>query len=1013
MRIIILSLFFIPLLLGNNPPNFSVEYELLTLKEGLAANEIFCTLKDARGYLWIGTNNGLNRYDGQEFLHFSLEKNGLHGNKIINLTLSENDEIIITYGMRSFELLADSVFQSINPYTFEISNLLYILPGSSIPSSKVLWIQKEDQQEIWHCITKQPLQYLKLGKDGIRKSRTFTGKKPTDLEILNSSFSDIGSLISFRQHLYIDKEGIDTLLPKQQFNFLYSNLSLNEIYLEKDHLNYRWKFSAGQWVIEPINRESNFGDFIGLPAYGKSINSKEFFFNSPTNGLNYFNESLSYKIFGPEQQLEFGGFRFNQIRKDGTSIFWISTSIGLLKIKIKPIFFHHQYTRETQNDLLLNQCRGLIEFPLGSKNIYANFWNKLLLFEKDKPAKIIYSVENILFPMATLDSTIYIASDRIIEIDPFSQKVLAETNTFGEEIWSIASKGNKTLLIGSRSSIAEYDLETRQFNPLKSEISTTYPFIPYRFIPLSSGETLIVAENGLFLINLQQLIIPIWEKQNTVIYDLIEVAEEGWFAASNKGLLKFDSDWENWRIENPEILGSKEIGWPTSVLYRIEKDALGFLWISSNRGLIRYQPSSKESTFYDLDDGLIETEFNRISSLNVNDSLIIFGSINGFTNFNPFDFEIKSQQVETFPLVVNAITIRNKKGQIREGQLSQKIIFEPNDQSLNIDFRLLNYTKDQKNYTYRIGNVESVWNNLSSNNIRLFQLPYGNQIIEIKASHPTGKWRDVIMKVPITVIKPFHKKTENQLAFGLAILVVFISIFRFRTYSLKKRNESLNHLINLKTHDLKIALKDKDLLLKEIHHRVKNNLQIISGLLHLQKKSIIDEIGQRALIEGQSRINSIALIHQNLYENEQLATIHFGQFFQDLIFQIKDLFANEKKTLAITGGNLNWHFDVDTAVPLSIILNELLTNSYKHSLPDTKEVSVHVTITKTEEDTFLLIYQDNGPGLKEGIDFNKVKSLGLKLIKGLAKQLGGKARYEYRNGGYFCINFKEISIKRT
>jgi two-component sensor histidine kinase len=242
---------------------------------------------------------------------------------------------------------------------------------------------------------------------------------------------------------------------------------------------------------------------------------------------------------------------------------------------------------------------------------------------------------------------------------------------------------------------------------------------------------------------------------------------------------------------------------------------------------------------------------------------------------------------------------------------------------------------------------------------------------------------------------------------------MFLIIYTIRINKLKRDKLKLESVIQKRTNSLHKALDDKEMLLKEIHHRVKNNLQVITGLLQLQKDEFHDEKVQAALNEGQSRISSIALIHQNLYQNKDLGNIEFKIFLQDLSKQIAELFESDSQKMNVILHLKETYIDIDTAVPLGLLANELLTNSYKYALKGNPNPKIEIDLQQIDKGVYTLIYQDNGPGFKEPIDLENAKSLGIKLIVGLANQLGGKVLYSYEYGSKYIIDFKDTILRKS
>jgi two-component sensor histidine kinase len=236
-----------------------------------------------------------------------------------------------------------------------------------------------------------------------------------------------------------------------------------------------------------------------------------------------------------------------------------------------------------------------------------------------------------------------------------------------------------------------------------------------------------------------------------------------------------------------------------------------------------------------------------------------------------------------------------------------------------------------------------------------------------------------------------------------------------RSFKLKKDNKRLESKVEERTQSLErvldeknMLLSEKNLLLTEIHHRVKNNLQVINGLLELRKETFRDKKYKAAFSEGQSSIISIAMIHELLYQNENFGSLRFTIIAKNITNSISQLFATQKRQIDFEFGNSDIALNVDTAVPLGLILNELLTNAYKY-LPLNGENKVVIDLLDLENGHYQFIFQDNGPGLNADIDLNNVTSIGLSIVKRLVTQLEGKMHYEYNNGAKFVITFPNLT----
>lgn len=242
--------------------------------------------------------------------------------------------------------------------------------------------------------------------------------------------------------------------------------------------------------------------------------------------------------------------------------------------------------------------------------------------------------------------------------------------------------------------------------------------------------------------------------------------------------------------------------------------------------------------------------------------------------------------------------------------------------------------------------------------------------------------------------------------FAGAVLVLILVGFLLYS-SMKNRKLIADQKVQLEG-----SLAEKEVLLKEIHHRVKNNLQVISSLLDLQSNRLTDEASQNAFQEGQNRVKSIALIHQQLYQNDELAGVEFCTFSEALFNQVRAAMIQRGQSVQLELKAPTTNFDIDTAVPLGLILNEMLTNSFKHAVSGSAESTFVIELLNPSEGSFELKYSDGGHGIPKDIDMKKVRSLGLRLIYRLTRQLGGTIETNTSDGNLFTIKFLDTEVRK-
>ncbi len=218
-----------------------------------------------------------------------------------------------------------------------------------------------------------------------------------------------------------------------------------------------------------------------------------------------------------------------------------------------------------------------------------------------------------------------------------------------------------------------------------------------------------------------------------------------------------------------------------------------------------------------------------------------------------------------------------------------------------------------------------------------------------------------------------------------ALIVLFVA-FLYRSYRKSRKAE-----------------KEKEALLKEMHHRVKNNLMVISSLLNLQSGSIRDDSTRAAVKESQGRVKSMALIHQQLYQSDRLTGIDFAKYLEQLMASLHSVYCRPGSNIQYEIRAEGIRVDIDTAIPLGLITNELATNAYKYAFRESSGGLIKVDFKRTSNNKVILQISDNGKGIPEGFDLENSSTLGLNLVKMLVKQIKARLCMNSNNGMEFKV----------
>ena len=1050
---------FQPVLAQIEPVTKSDDYiitkRLLSVEDGLAGKSVFCAAEDKDGFMWFGTSNGLCRYDGNSCKTFTKQNFGLLANEIATLNVDDKNHLIIEFNNKNLNEKIHGEIQVLDLNNSKLQTFESAYPKLPFTIKDVVCISTSENKKLIY-ITKNPYQVweytLKKGFKLIGALTKWNAIKNSDL--IYSSDNSISTIVQ-NGSIVLKKKNYPNYLIKENRFIAFSNKQKETIFSitkNKSLLCYNSVTNTVSKRNFPVATDSleqqNSEPFLHLSTVTNYpwLFPQQHFGNGSIvynlkKGIYFIDDKSFFLIAKPQEISNDFNFGISSTFKDSRGYYWLCTTFGVFQVDLKSNHFKSYFSKQQEKICSYNQVRGIYAENTLDKNtkkltanLYANVWLYLCISKtKLKNTELSYATNTCAYnALIKHKNKFYIGGvDAIYEYEETHNKAI-EISTFGNKldgnyVWSLTTVSDSILIAGHGNGLTECNLLTNRNKALVYKS----PKIPraknvYRFVQTKSKGLIAVAENGLFLIDKNNIVVDYYgslvsDKLHhlpiSIIYDMQE-DKNGicWIASNGEGLFRWD-----WRhsesVKSIKINQfTTEQGLPSMLLYRIEEDSDNNLWIGTNNGLLRFNTQTYSTSVYTINDGINNNEFNRTSSFKAADGTIYFGGLDGVNGFNPKELLSNETRKEPELQMIALSTFSGKDNllldQLLDFKKTKTILLEPGNSFFTIEFQLLDFQKRKHLYAYKIDGIDADWIYIDENTIRLSGLPYGEFKMHIKAQLANGKWNSHPIVFPIIVLKPFYLQIWFLLALMLLIISGFVFYLRYRTYKLHKENHELELKVKSRTAALKKSLEDRELLLAEIHHRVKNNLQVISGLLELQKEELTDKSAIAAFTEGQSRVSSIALIHQNLYQNENLGSIEFCSFAKDLSSKVAELFENKNNKVDFTIENKEMYFDIDTAVPLGLILNELITNSYKYFEKGAQENSISIKVLAAKNNTHTLVYKDNGPGIKQNVDFKTTTSLGLKLIRGLSIQLDGKATYKYENGSVFTIKFKDLAARK-
>ncbi|GAB3786298.1 hypothetical protein GCM10028818_49460 [Spirosoma horti] len=297
-------------------------------------------------------------------------------------------------------------------------------------------------------------------------------------------------------------------------------------------------------------------------------------------------------------------------------------------------------------------------------------------------------------------------------------------------------------------------------------------------------------------------------------------------------------------------------------------------------------------------------------------------------------------------------------------------------------------------------------------NDSIFNEAKSKQIASLQIQYDTHKKeQDIALLTKQSKLQQSELKrgetTRNAIIAGSLLLACLLGV-SYNRYQLKQRSHRLlqaqQEEINQKNQSLSHLLDEKEWMLREIHHRVKNNLQIITSMLNAQSGFLHDSTASTAIRESQNRVHAMAIIHQKLYQSDNLSQVDMQEYIHEIVEHLIESFdqqvhVQERLTIA------NIQLDVNLATPLGLIINEAVTNSLKYAFPHQRSGSIAVGLNKIDSHAYLLTIADDGVGLPAGFVIERSNTLGLTMIQGLSKQINGVLSIRQESGVQISLQF--------
>lgn len=965
-------------------------FETIGLEKGLPQSQITCLKEDTRGYLWIGTQGGgVACYDGLKFKIYD-ETAGIAGNIITSIEEDANKHIWIgtSYG-------GVTHFDGKSFYNLTKENGLLDNGITAIAS----------------------------GKNNIIYVASGLGLSTIENKIIAPLKSDIFSNKTIKK-IHRDSQGKLWFLAGNEL-FLYNNyewININTIYKIKPAIN-------------AIAQDKSGNLWLSVQGEGLFILSKK--------------SNDSYQFLPYQKNEELKNMAVQNIIFDSRNNLWLCTNgFGIAKLDEDKLQFFNK-KNGFNADAVTTVCEdrnGNLWFGTNGDGII-KYTPSPFVYYDNIPG---FDASNIFGILADRDNNLWV-SPTGIEVIKYSEKSTTKYNAGnglnirGARV--IAQDKEGTIWVGGKNGLFY----------IKDNIVKKYALLPdssaVRSLIFDKDANMWVGTSGQGLFCFQGKNIIHYNKENGLTHNYIHALFQdsrgilwigtgagvnfiergkignywhtegfcndyvGSITEDRKGNMYFGTDRCVVQYNRSKFRAYTQTdGLASSTVYSLITDNSGNVWVGTNKGIDKLNISAAGEIVriknYSYQEGFKGIECNSRAVTKDKKGNLFFATVKGIIEYMPTNdvsSEIKPiMHVTGIDLFAKPYNFEKDDYKVNDWfHLPQKASFKYNENYLTIKFVAINmYAPLKIKYEYMLEGLNTQWIKTSETQVTYTNLNPGNYIFKVKA-YTDSPFNYSSTQYHFRIAAPFW---QTAWFYFILILSLCLGLYWFIKYNIKHselKNKKLEHYVNLRTAEISKQKQEIEYLFKEVHHRVKNNLQVINSLLNLQKYYIDDKKMLNIFQDCQNRIYTMSVIHEKLYENNALSTINFNDYISNLIKQLVNTYQLDfsvKYQIEVDVDKL----DIDTIIPVGLLINEVISNSLKYAFATDENINVITFKMKRNNDnSFTMQIGDNGKGNEISL-FEKHGTFGLELIKTLVEQLHGTIKQLPVKGTMYEIVFSPV-----
>ncbi len=968
-----------------------------TANTGLPSNNVFDVEFDKMGNMWFATSDGIVKYDGAVYTSYNQE-NGL------------KDPVLFDIFIDDAGTLWASTDQG-GVARYDKGSFVYPPELSWLDSTIVHYIGQDQRGKLWLSLDNAGFVILNQDLSTVQRFTTEQGL-PSNLmfhfnfqlqdRVFISTYAGV-AVYNYEENKIVDvwnlEDGLigektyEVLIDKNDNAWVGTDQGLSVIQSNGDIRNRERIANSKLGYVFALDQTEDGKIWIGTNHNGlfwvedkeethitvkNGISSNNIFnlAKSPSgevwiltdgNGLNVFIDD-DFRIYDESSELD--AYSSTTVLQAKNGIIWITTENGISSMSNNEINNYPLTLEKYDNELILRSA----ELPNGNILMITNNYS-LIEFDGDRFFESQYAAlfeDELISEIEVTDQTVWFMALRRVIADingEITYFIPENVNQWQNEFNMIFKDSRGLYWIGTQGGLVHFKEGEFTYYTIDDGLRNN------RISKIKEDE------NG-----------NLWIVHDVGIDIIRGINEDGSF----EEISPFDT--EELYIDETNFL---------------QFDASGNLWQGTNAGLNYYNLEEFEDSgryqhiHIPLQNYGYGTEFSVYGSLLSIDSTLYFGTHNsGLITYKFRNGEHQLIPDEAPEVFIRSITAGSDVVYKQENAEQDIDLITVDNNQNNITIKLSAISEKYPRrifYRYRLEGLQNEWviaENISQ--IRYESLPSGtfNLILQTKA--PNSDWSEVQQGIRIVVEKPFYLQLWflGLLIFAIGFLIYAIDKGRL---SLIEKN-LLESKVYEQTKDIQKALNEKEVLIKEIHHRVKNNLAVISGLLDLQSQQIEEGPATEALQNSMTRVLAMAKIHEQLYQNEDLANVNFKSFITNLVRSLDNTISDVNHPILINEQVADIFVDVNIGVPLGLMINEILSNSFKHAFQDhdaTKLATINIDFSKLDEHFYYIRIADNGIGSDENLLEIEHQSLGMVLIKSWAMQLDAELTYDGSDGAVF------------